>query len=550
MKRFNEQLILKKVQQMSLLLCFPLLLTSFVGCSDSDNNHDSGSGNEISVEDIRIIPLPQYTSYGRGAFEVDKNVTVSYSAGIETEANLLLEYLKEDYDMQPVLVDEGEKSTIQLIIDPAMTVEVAGGYRLEVAENKIRLAARDALGIFYGSQSIRQLITLKNNKFQVREVTISDYPSYSWRGVMLDEGRFFKGKKTVKTLLDEMARLKMNTFHWHLTDDQGWRIDIHKYPKLTEIGSKRKCTGLGWSWENDQFDNIPQEGFYTQEDIKEIVAYAKKLNITIVPEIEILTHCTAAVASYPRLGTTGKQIEVECRLGVFDEVFNIADEWVMQFAYDVLDEVTALFPGEFFHVGGDELHGNHWQTSPDIRKLKSDLGITEDFELQIYYFNQINKYLNSKGKKMMGWSDITGKAGVTSKMKVDMPGAISQYWAGTLNDLNHSLNLGFKVVQSHTDFAYFNAWLPDAYKTNCIPAGVDASKTKNIIGIEAACWSEFDSTIEKTFDHIFPRIAAYAETGWSKPSSKDYKSFLDRLSPMYDRWKAKNIYVGGTEESR
>lgn len=352
----------------------------------------------------------------------------------------------------------------------------------------------------------------------------------------------------MKTLLYEMARLKMNTFHWHLTDDQGWRIEIKKYPKLIEVGSKRKCSGLGWEWENDQFDNIPQAGHYTQEDIKEIVAYAKKLNITIVPEIEILTHSSAAIASYPQLGTTKKQIEVECRMGVFSEIIDVSDDFAIQFMHDVLDEVMALFPGEYIHIGGDEAHGNHWANSQSIRSLKNSLGITENFELQIWYFNQINKYLNEKGRKMMGWSDMAGPVGVASKMAVDMPGAISQYWAGSVDVLNHSLRLGFKVVQSHTDFAYFNAGLQNAYLTSCIPERVDATKVKNIIGFEASCWSEWDSTLEKTFDHIFPRIAAYAETAWSKQSAKDYTNFKYRLSPMWDLWKARGIYVGGMDE--
>lgn len=345
-----------------------------------------------------------------------------------------------------------------------------------------------------------------------------------------------------------MVRLKMNTFHWHLTDDQGWRIEIKKYPKLIEVGSKRKCSGLGWEWENDQFDNIPQSGHYTQEDIKEIVAYAKKLNITIVPEIEILTHSSAAIASYPQLGTTKKQIEVECRMGVFSEIIDVSDDFAIQFMHDVLDEVMALFPGEYIHIGGDEAHGNHWANSQSIRSLKNSLGITENFELQIWYFNQINKYLNEKGRKMMGWSDMAGPVGVASKMAVDMPGAISQYWAGSVDVLNHSLRLGFKVVQSHTDFAYFNAGLQNAYLTSCIPERVDATKVKNIIGFEASCWSEWDSTLEKTFDHIFPRIAAYAETAWSKQSAKDYTNFKYRLSPMWDLWKARGIYVGGMDE--
>lgn len=355
------------MKKMSIFLCFSFLLLPFAGCSDSDNGTGESSGGDgVSLEDIRVIPLPQFISYGRGAFAVDKDVTISCTAAIEDEATLLAGYLKEDHGMEPVVSKDKTDATIQLVIDPALTVKAEGGYRIEVANNKIVLTAKDNLGIFYGSQTVRQLITLQGNLFVVREVSISDYPVFSWRSVMLDEARYFKGKEAVKTLLYEMARLKMNTFHWHLTDDQGWRIEIKKYPKLIEVGSKRKCSGLGWEWENDQFDNIPQSGHYTQEDIKEIVAYAKKLNITIVPEIEILTHSSAAIASYPQLGTTKKQIEVECRMGVFSEIIDVSDDFAIQFMHDVLDEVMALFPGEYIHIGGDEAHGNHWANSQSI----------------------------------------------------------------------------------------------------------------------------------------------------------------------------------------
>ena len=229
-------------------------------------------------------------------------------------------------------------------------------------------------------------------------MTIQDEPRFGFRGLLLDPVRCFIPKENVLRIIDCMAMLKINKLHFHLTDDNGWRIEIKKYPKLIEVGSKRKCSGLGWEWENDQFDNIPQAGHYTQEDIKEIVAYAKKLNITIVPEIEILTHSSAAIASYPQLGTTKKQIEVECRMGVFSEIIDVSDDFAIQFMHDVLDEVMALFPGEYIHIGGDEAHGNHWANSQSIRSLKNSLGITENFELQIWYFNQINKYLNENQK--------------------------------------------------------------------------------------------------------------------------------------------------------
>ena len=503
-------------------------------------------------QEIAILPTPVSLTEQSGAFVLKDGMKIGVSDQSLFPAAGYLQDILRNVVSTSVEVTEADKADIYLQL--GQDNGKPGSYKLQATPKSVQVEAGDYSGIVSAIASLHQLlpagIEVQGTKqtFSIPAVQIEDSPRFEWRGFMLDASRHFWNKDEVKHVLDLMSLYKLNKFHWHLTDDQGWRIEIKKYPKLIEVGSKRKCSGLGWEWENDQFDNIPQSGHYTQEDIKEIVAYAKKLNITIVPEIEILTHSSAAIASYPQLGTTKKQIEVECRMGVFSEIIDVSDDFAIQFMHDVLDEVMALFPGEYIHIGGDEAHGNHWANSQSIRSLKNSLGITENFELQIWYFNQINKYLNEKGRKMMGWSDMAGPVGVASKMAVDMPGAISQYWAGSVDVLNHSLRLGFKVVQSHTDFAYFNAGLQNAYLTSCIPERVDATKVKNIIGFEASCWSEWDSTLEKTFDHIFPRIAAYAETAWSKQSAKDYTNFKYRLSPMWDLWKARGIYVGGMDE--
>ena len=503
---------------------------------------------------ISIVPRPTQIVPGSGNFTFSAKTAFAVENQEQAAiARNFIDLFTRAAGITPALNVGSKEGQIRFVTDSSFKT---AAYLLEITPQQILIKASDTKGFFYALQSIRQLLPaaieseqpVQNIAWSVPAMTVRDEPRFGFRGLLLDPVRCFIPKENVLRIIDCMAMLKINKLHFHLTDDNGWRIEIKKYPKLIEVGSKRKCSGLGWEWENDQFDNIPQSGHYTQEDIKEIVAYAKKLNITIVPEIEILTHSSAAIASYPQLGTTKKQIEVECRMGVFSEIIDVSDDFAIQFMHDVLDEVMALFPGEYIHIGGDEAHGNHWANSQSIRSLKNSLGITENFELQIWYFNQINKYLNEKGRKMMGWSDMAGPVGVASKMAVDMPGAISQYWAGSVDVLNHSLRLGFKVVQSHTDFAYFNAGLQNAYLTSCIPERVDATKVKNIIGFEASCWSEWDSTLEKTFDHIFPRIAAYAETAWSKQSAKDYTNFKYRLSPMWDLWKARGIYVGGMDE--
>lgn len=512
-----------------------------------------GGDSEYEITNVNIIPLPQYMSTGDVTYNIASELTVSYHAGLENEVSLLTGYLDSDFGIKATADQNNESSDIRLVINPELDVRTKGGYHLKVAQGQMLVTAEDNLGIFYGLQTLRQIIVKNEDKFCVKELVISDYPSSQWRSVMLDEGRYFKGAPTVKTLIDEMARLKFNIFHWHLTEDQGWRIEMKGYPKLIEIGSKRDSTqinnGPDWSWVHNEWDGVPHSGHYTQADIKEIVAYAKQRHVDIVPEIEILTHASAAIASYQWLGTTGREIKVPVNLGVFHEVMDISKPEVMKFIHDVLDETIALFPFDYIHVGGDEMHGNNWKNSQGIQKMMSDLGLTENFELQIYFFNNISKYLESKGKKMVGWSDFIGKPGVTSKIELEMaPGTIAQYWMGDINMLNHLLRNDLLVVQSHTDFAYFNTWLDIAHRENCVPLGVDAARTDQIVGLGAACWSEFDPTPEKTFDHIFPLIAAYAETGWSKASTKDFKSFLTRLQPMYDKWEAAGIDIGGTEE--
>lgn len=518
-----------------------------VGC-DKSEVHNNPNDND-SLEEFSVIPLPQFISYGNNMLELDNNINISCSEDLRSEAEFLKDALNLDLKISSNIQINSDDYDVKLNLDPSMVVKGKGGYKIEISDKNILLTAPENLGIFYGIQTIRQAVIIKNDKFLIRQATVSDYPTHEWRSVMLDEARFFQGKEAVKKLLYEMARLKYNIFHWHLTDDQGWRIEIKKYPNLIEVGSKRPKTGVDYYWNSNEFYNTPHEGHYTQDDIKEIIEYAKQLNITIIPEIELLTHCSAAVASYSYLGTTGAKIDVECRMGTFDEVMNIANPNTMTFIHDVIDEIATLFPGKFIHLGGDEIQGNHWTNSSEIQQMKQNLGITEDYELQIYFFNEISKYLANKNKKLMAWGDCIGRPGKTSKIPVNLAsGTIIQYWKGTINDLNYLLNHGLQVVQSHTDGFYFNAWLPDAYNKKCIPDEVDTSQRSQILGLGAECWTEFDTTVEETFDHIFPRIAAYAETGWSKPESKDYKSFVRRLGTYYDLWLDNDIYVGGTEE--
>ena len=533
----------------SLLLC--VIAAAFAGCSKAENGTPGIPQKPAASEEFRIVPKPQFISYRDNQIELKSDLTIGYEGSLSVEAEQLKEALTSDHKMSPSVKSSADGADILLALNTSMDVKGKGGYKIEIAAKQIKITAPETIGIFYGIQTLRQAIKAESGKFSIREATISDYPTSPWRSLMLDEGRYFKGKDAVKKLLYEMARLKYNYFHWHLTEDQGWRLEIKKYPKLIEIGSKRPKTGKHYYWISNEFYNEPHEGHYTQADVKEIIEFAEKLHITIIPEIEILTHASAAIASYSYLGTTGKQIEVECRLGPTDEIMDISKPETMQFIHDVLDEVADLFPGKYIHCGGDEIQGNHWINSAGIRAMKNQLGIKEDWELERHFYNEISKYLEGKGKALMAWSDAAGKPGAASIIPIKVgKESVFQYWTGDMTNLTFLINNGLNVLYSHTDGLYFNTSLPVAYKVKIVPESIDLSKRKQLLGIGVECWSEFDRTVDETFDHIFPLIAVYADTGWMKESEKDYQDFTRRMYPLYKIWKDRDIYVGGTEETR
>lgn len=532
-----------------MLLC--VIAAAFAGCSKAENGTPGIPQKPAASEEFRIVPKPQFISYRDNQIELKSDLTIGYEGSLSVEAEQLKEALTSDHKMSPSVKSSADGADILLALNTSMDVKGKGGYKIEIAAKQIKITAPETIGIFYGIQTLRQAIKAENGKFSIREATISDYPTSPWRSLMLDEGRYFKGKDAVKKLLYEMARLKYNYFHRHLTEDQGWRLEIKKYPKLIEIGSKRPKTGKHYYWISNEFYNEPHEGHYTQAEVKEIIEFAEKLHITIIPEIEILTHASAAIASYSYLGTTGKQIEVEYRLGPTDEIMDISKPETMQFIHDVIDEVADLFPGKYIHCGGDEIQGNHWTNSAGIRAMKNQLGIKEDWELERHFYNEISKYLEGKGKALMAWSEAAGKPGAASSIPIKVgKESVFQYWTGDMTNLNFLINSGLNVLYSHTDGLYFNTTLPVAYRVKIRPENIDLSKRKQLLGIGAECWSEFDRTVDETFDHIFPLIAVYAETGWMKESEKNYQDFTKRMYPLYKIWKDRDIYVGGTEETR
>lgn len=510
----------------------------------------------VHAGNLSIIPYPNsvVTSSGRYSFT---DCSLSFGKGLKNEATYLEEVLKEEFGVNDVSCRKN--GNIQLVLSSHLMNDEA--YELQVDKAGVKLTASSPKGIFYGIQSFRQLLQLREGKLCANYVCIKDAPAYKWRAFMLDDGRAFKGVKEVKQLLDEMSILKMNTFHWHLTEDQGWRIEIKKYPKLTEVGARRDSTQLDW-YENTRYDGEPFEGYYTQEQIKDIVKYAAQRHITIVPEIEMPGHASAAIAAYPWLGSSGKEIKVPCFFGVQYDVFNVANPKVLAFFRDVLDEVMGLFPSKVIHIGGDEVRYDQWNVSSEVRAFMKEKQMESPAELQIWFTNYISNYLHSNGRRMMGWNDVTGDRlhGFQSEMNVRpdyqlSSDAVVQFWVGDLELLGKAAKRGYEIVNSLHEYTYLNynhdritpgleysfapISLEKAYSFTPVPKGFPDELRKQIIGMGCQMWGEWIPTVRSMYKMVYPYWAAHAETGWTQEGKKDYARFTNALQYFVTRWVAK-----------
>ncbi|MCC8145449.1 MAG: beta-N-acetylhexosaminidase [Bacteroidales bacterium] len=523
------------------------LLCIFINCKAQQN-----------INEYSIIPYPNNISLKDGSYVLKENPSIAFRKELSSEANLLKEYLTTDFSLKPQLKEGNKKETISLILDSSVLPGKTEGYILDVNKDGIQIKANSRTGIFYGIQSLRQLISTDNGKWIIRYGTISDYPNYAWRGFMLDEGRYFKGKEVVLKLLDDMASMKMNRFHWHLTNDQGWRIEIKKYPKLTEIGAYRDSSEINHFGSNI-YDGKPHGGFYTQDEIKEVVAYAKARHITIIPEISMPGHASAAIASYPWLGTTGKQIKVPGQFGVHYNTFNVADERVMTFFEDVIDEVIDLFPGDVFHIGGDEVKYDEWKASPTVQAYMQKHGLNTPAELQVYFTNNISNLLDSKNRRMMGWNEILGQqlheyqSAEDTRMEQQLnKKAIVHFWKGNQQQMKEAIDKGYDMVNSYhvftyIDYSYQSIPLSKSYSFNPKPEGIRPEQEKQVLGLGCQMWGEFIPTVESMNKRVYPRIAAYSEVGWTLPENKNYDRFKNSLSYFLNKWEKEGIIYGETD---
>ena len=513
-----------------------------------------------------IIPYPNKLVEVEGEFEFKNNLTIDIPDAFKIEMETVGLIFKEEYFTNLIPSKIGKFIVRQ---NRALGKEA---YKLTVTKDKILIEASSGTGCFYAIQTIRQLMKLTGKgSYQVPNCQIEDQPTFPWRAYMLDEARNFQGKEVVKKLLDQMGLLKMNIFHWHLTDDQGWRIEIKKYPLLTEVGAWRDSTQSRkllfsdekWRWVNDKkWDSYAKGGYYTQEDIREVVAYAAKRHIVIVPEIEMPGHAMAAITAYPWLLSSGEQIKVPTTFGIKDYAYNVANPKVYSFLEDVLKEVMQLFPGKIIHIGGDEVKYNSWKDSPDIKALMEKEGLKTYADMQIYFTNRISAFIEKSGFRMMGWNEIMGNVHVVqnelsnnksagkneqdAKSKL-APGSIIHFWKGDSLLLVDALNKGYDVVNSKSVYTYLDypigrTSISKAYHFSPIPQGVDREQAIHILGLGCQMWGEVTPKAVDVFQYTFPRIAAYAEVGWTNEQNKNFDRFTGALVKMKKYWDKEGIY--------
>lgn len=502
---------------------------------------------------LPLIPKPQTVDFMKGVFDVEPEVYIYAPEEFKVAQDFLKEFVKKHPGIEAKGgVEPG--GTFQLKMVDSMPKE---GYRLRVDQKGVNIQAADPAGAFWAVQTLRQLMPagMENGSYtgtlSIPYVDISDAPAFPYRGMHLDVGRHFFDKEFIKEYIDALSMLKMNYFHWHLTEDQGWRIEIKKYPKLTTHAAYREETLIGhYNDQPQRFDGQRYGGFYTQEEIKEVVAYAQSRNVTIIPEIEMPGHAQAAVSAYPELGCTGEQVPVATKWGVFENIY-CPSEATFTFLKDVLDEVIELFPGEYIHIGGDEAPKVQWENCELCQEIITREGLKDEHELQSWFIQQIEEYLNSKGKKMIGWDEIL-EGGLA-------PNATVMSWRGVEGAVE-AAKQGHDVILTPTSHVYFDYYQSDdpdeplaiggylplekVYGFNPYPDGLTEEEYPYVLGAQGNVWTEYMPTTDQVEYMAYPRMLAMSEVVWSGPSmdpTKDYPDFLERLEPFYDRLSALDI---------
>ncbi len=510
---------------------------------------------------LPLIPKPKSIQTQEGTFAFSAATAISFDRELAGESVLLSAQFERLTGQKTRTVSEELlimlPSEVSLDLDDSLPLK-AGGYQLKVTPKGVKIIGKDAAGAFWGMQTLMQLLPaempMKKASVALPALTIADEPEFAWRGMHLDCGRHFFAIEDVKKFIDQMAFHKLNVFHWHLTEDQGWRIEIKKYPKLTEVGGFRDSSPPYGNRNSD--DGKRYGGFYTQEQIKDLVAYATKRHITIVPEIELPGHAAAAIAAYPELGNSdvpGYAPKVMTRWGVHPYTFAPKEE-TFAFLENVLTEVCELFPSQFIHIGGDEAPKDQWNQSKFAKEVMAREGLKDAEELQSYFIGRIEKFLASKNRSLIGWDEI---------QEGGLPKSATMMVWRDINWAHHALDKGNTVVMAPNAFAYLDHYQHPAevelakgteYETiggfltvqklyNYDPAAIgrNAEERKRILGVQAQLWTEYMHDWKKVEYMAFPRIAALAEIAWLPTAQKNYPDFRARLNGVMKHYDAAGI---------
>jgi hexosaminidase len=508
---------------------------------------------------IHIIPqpvsivMPQTT----GSFVIEKQTKIiAKEDDLKNSIGFLNDYLQQFYGFQ-LRTEKNVKNKRAIYLGIQKVANgIAGGYTLEVNNNGIYIQGNDEAGVFYGIQSLVQLLPLvKSSNLPVPYIQIKDAPRFQYRGMHLDVGRHFFPVSFIKKYIDYIALHKMNYFHWHLTEDQGWRIEIKKYPELTKIGGFRDGTIIG-RYPGKGNDHIRYGGYYTQDEIKEIVQYAAQRYITVVPEIEMPGHSSAALTAYPSLGCTGGPYQVQQTWGVFNDVFCAGNDSVFAFLQDVIDEVVTLFLSKYIHIGGDECPKESWKTCAKCQKRMKDNGLKNEHELQSYFIQRMEKYINSKERTIIGWDEIL-EGGLA-------PNAVVMSWQGEKGGIeaakqNHYVIMtpGSHVYLDHSQSKNEDSVTIGGYTTvqkiysyEPVPKEIPAANEKYVLGAQGNVWTEYMKYPSKVEYQIFPRMSALSEVLWSPKNLRNWEGFEPRLQQQfkrYDFWKVNysKAYLNG-----
>lgn len=501
-----------------------------------------------------IVPRPLKMTVAKGAFGLRPDTRIFAPGASRGLATSLQESIGPGTGLPLPISDKAGANSIALMVDPKLVALGPEGYHLTVKADRVEITGAAPAGVFYGIQTLRQLLpvsTFRKARTQTGKLTLPlvdvvDKPRFGWRGALVDTSRHFMPKADILRFLDGLALHKLNTFHFHLTDDQGWRMEVKKYPRLTQIGAWHKANKLT----NDPttWETVPDGGFYTQEDLREIVAYAKARFITVVPEIEMPGHSFAVVVAYPELGNYNKQFTLRGVNDGSDDIVNVSPR-VVSFFQDVLREVMEVFPSKFIHVGGDEVWKGHWKANPAMQAQMKQLGLKNEEELQSWFITQMDTFLTKNGRRLVGWDEIL-EGGLA-------PGATVMSWRGIDGGIAAAKS-GHDVVMSPTSHLYLDYYqspdrstepqaigglvtLAKTYSFEPIPASLNASEAKHVLGAQGNMWAEYIPNMDHLEYMAYPRLCALAELTWSPKEGKDFADFTNRLATHLQRLKALDI---------